>query len=411
MEYDLLVHEFLDGSLNQAEEDKLFSLLANESEIRNEFKHQLAIKSAVWADLKAINPKADSTLTIFNELGLLLPVAAGAPMAMWSDKIVNFVKLNSGYFLTSALSVIATILVLFSLSEFGILNNNNNLKDNSLVQKNISSNIPNDLASGKNISSNQSENFQTQKNDEKIIYKYIYVNKNSEDVADKSQETVSDNSYNKLYTNSNINFVNFPDIMYESNNVKFYTNEDVNSKNMSNLLEGNYYPNNSFFRDNSLNLTLELRGSNYFMQENSMITSSDKLSMMNTGIVFLYNFSDEFQLGLDYRREQFYQEFSGVENGGVFKYQQKPDFETISLAGKYNPNFAKFNIFSPYIYAGIGVNPAGPVTRMMLGIDTYLSEYYYLSVGYDYNRLFYTQSGSIYSSSKSGIHFGAGFKF
>jgi hypothetical protein len=180
---------------------------------------------------------------------------------------------------------------------------------------------------------------------------------------------------------------------------------------MSNLLEGNYYPNNSFFRDNSLNLTLELRGSNYFMQENSMITSSDKLSMMNTGIVFLYNFSDEFQLGLDYRREQFYQEFSGVENGGVFKYQQKPDFETISLAGKYNPNFAKFNIFSPYIYAGIGVNPAGPVTRMMLGIDTYLSEYYYLSVGYDYNRLFYTQSGSIYSSSKSGIHFGAGFKF
>jgi hypothetical protein len=47
----------------------------------------------------------------------------------------------------------------------------------------------------------------------------------------------------------------------------------------------------------------------------------------------------------------------------------------------------------------------------MLGIDTYLSEYYYLSVGYDYNTLFYTQSGSIYSSSKSGIHFGAGFKF
>ena len=51
------------------------SLSASE-EMRTELKQQLAIRNAVRSDIKALTPKAESTLRIFSELGFTAPIPA-----------------------------------------------------------------------------------------------------------------------------------------------------------------------------------------------------------------------------------------------------------------------------------------------------------------------------------------------
>ena len=141
------------------------------------------------------------------------------------------------------------------------------------------------------------------------------------------------------------------------------------------------------------------------------IMPSDDLGLINSSFAISYKLDNEFSFGIDYRRERFAQEFTGKEGNNYFVYRQEPNFQTISLFAKYNPEILKYEVFSPFTILSLGANSSGPVGRIMLGTDIYFSNKFYFTIGYDYNTLFYTQSGANFISSKTGYHFGAGIKF
>ncbi len=77
MNYSEHLQDFLDGSLDSAGEQSLFSELATNSTLRAEMKDWLAMKSAVWSDYRAFAPPVDATSSVFAALNFSAPLSAG----------------------------------------------------------------------------------------------------------------------------------------------------------------------------------------------------------------------------------------------------------------------------------------------------------------------------------------------
>ena len=73
-----MLHAFLDGELDSAHEEVLFSKLASSSDLRAEMQDQLAIRTAIQHDTDAFTPPAAATAAVFGALGFSIPPTAAA---------------------------------------------------------------------------------------------------------------------------------------------------------------------------------------------------------------------------------------------------------------------------------------------------------------------------------------------
>lgn len=78
MNYSEHLHDFLDGSLDGAQEQSLFSELASNSALRTEMKDWLAMKSAVWSDVRSFAPPVDAGESLFSALNFSSSLSAGS---------------------------------------------------------------------------------------------------------------------------------------------------------------------------------------------------------------------------------------------------------------------------------------------------------------------------------------------
>jgi hypothetical protein len=78
MNYSEHLHDFLDGSLDGAQEQSLFSELASNSVLRTEMKDWLAMKSAVWSDVRSFAPPVDAGESLFSALNFSSSLSAGS---------------------------------------------------------------------------------------------------------------------------------------------------------------------------------------------------------------------------------------------------------------------------------------------------------------------------------------------
>jgi len=415
MDNEYLVQEFLDGTLNTADEEKFFSMLSAESDLRSELKQHLAIKSAIKSDVRAYTPKAASTLHIFDKLGLAAPVLLPLAAPGFGDKILSFVKINSGYILTGLASAAATALVFLLMFDLGGTSNNEKLSDNNSVNSvsgknaihgaistdsyNLQNTFPSQESKGKVATDNENP-------PQNIVYKYIYVKTGSSDDEQNSSKAIIDEP-NDVDNFSQPEKINFAQIQVNPNNdiMNFQNNHGFSDRVsiLPNLFSGMNIGDSKFAG--------ELRGSEYLSGIAPDAVPSENMSVVNAGVAFFYKINDNLKIGIDYRRERFPQEFSGFEGDKYYQYQQQPNFQTWSLAAKYNPEFLQRELFSPFAMISFGGNSSGPVGRIMAGTDLYLFGNYYLNLGLDYNLLLYTQSDAAFFSSKAGFHIGAGFNF
>lgn len=409
MENDYLVNEFLDGTLDAAGEERFFSMLSSESDIRNELKQQLAIKNAIKSDVRAFTPKAESTLQIFDKLGLIMPVVPTAiptPTPSAFGSFSSLMKVGAGYLLAGALSSIVTAVAIFMIYDFGndSTNETTKISTNKFVE-NSKSGFANSVIP-KTDSYSESEN--ANPIEPKVIFKYIYVNEDRN--SSNKEESLLDNNTEKVADdNNNYNDISHSDISVLNSSIADFSDKSqvYLSNNLPNLSPFNLY--NDFITDDG-KLLLEVRGSDYIGNNIQGITPSNNLSFINSSFSISYKLNSEFSMGIDYRRERFAQEFTGKEGTNYFVYKQEPNFQTISAFAKYNPEFLRYEIFSPFALMSLGANTSGPVGRIMLGTDLQLSNNFYFTFGLDYNTLFYTQSGANFLSSKVGYHFGAGIR-
>lgn len=108
MNYSEMLHEFLDNSLQGANEETLFRALATDEELRFELKYLLNMRDAVREDDKAFVVPVASTNAIFSQLGYTTPAVVGVGSAVVASQsgLLPFLKTAGGYLVAAVIGAL-----------------------------------------------------------------------------------------------------------------------------------------------------------------------------------------------------------------------------------------------------------------------------------------------------------------
>jgi hypothetical protein len=396
METDRLIHDYIDGNISESQEDQLFSNLAEDSSLRADFKQQLKITSAVHKDLTAFTPRAASTLNIFDKLGF-----AGAAVVPIAQK--GFFAKNSSAIISSVTSAAAAVvLTLLFLEPWG-----NSVNLDGQMDK-FTKNVP--MVQSYALSNNAGNIAQVQP--EKIVYKYkyVYVNDNtsSADLASSTPEV----KYIYAIANSDA-YSNEMLVSHIANEKPDYGNS-IPNMNLPTNSAYDFVIEKPMIKDSRF--SLEIGSAGYYVMNSGTMHPEQYQSLNNMNIAAYYKATGDLAIGMDYRRENYYEKFQGVELSNRYEYEQNPNFQVVSLSARYQPKSLQLGMISPLVEAsaGIPVNHlgAGYVIRpMMVGIEVKPFKDFKFMAGVDYSILYYKQQNNFYNSNKFGVQLRAGWEF
>ncbi len=396
METDRLIHDYIDGNISESQEDELFNNLAEDSSLRADFKQQLKMTSAVHRDLRAFTPRAESTLNIFDKLGFA--AVAAVPIAQ-----KGFFARNSSAIISSITSAAAAVvLTLLFLEPWG-----NSVNLDGQIDK-FTKNVP--MVQSYALNNNAGNIAQAQP--EKIVYqyKYIYVNKNlgNNDFASTTPEV------KYIYEIANSNSYDNNNLMSYISNDKSNFNSNFGNNSLPMTESNDYLSEMPIIKDGRF--SLEIGGAGYYAVNSGTMHPDQYQSMNNMNIAAFYKATSNLAIGMDYRRENYYEKFQGKELSNTYAYEQNPNFQVVSISARYQPKGLQIGMVSPMLEAsaGIPVNHlgAGYVVRpMMVAIEIKPFKDFKFIAGVDYSMLYYKQQNNFYSSNKFGVQLRVGWEF
>ncbi len=396
MEYNQLIHEFLEGTLDKAGEAQLFLGLSTSDELRNELKQAITLDKAFNKRISAFVPTSASTIGIFQQLGI--GTAAGIAGATLVSK-----SALSSFFGAYSQAIIAGLATLaISTGIFLGLHSLETKPDEKTAAQANQINKPNtsSLKTNNLVPSIVSNEVVTPK--VRTIIKYVYITENQDKdipAVDSPVQNIPDVP----------KFVNMSNLLYSPKPVQ------LNSKGYNSNLNGLDQPIYSSCTDNleinkDLGLTFEIKGNGSWSLPSSTLPIYSNSFLNNTSITLNYKISSNFDLGLDLRQENFYQVYKGTnELNDQFEYRQNPMYLSLSLSGKYT--FFRANGFEGIAQGQIGGTATGLVTRGMIGVQ--FSPYKDISfiLGGEAGVLTYKHQNNTFNSNKIGIIYGLGFNF
>lgn len=411
METEKLIHDFIDGSLSSTEEEQLFIALSSSDEMRTELKQQMAIKNAVASDTKAFTPRAGSEAAIFGALGfgpVTSSASAAATSSAGSVSAVSFWSKYSQGFIGGLVASVATVIIMLSVNDLfesdssGIADKSN-AESLPVVTSESTDKISYDKQIYDNAVTNEKMNYANSSSAGNSIPK---LNKSTNDAVSTgfyfAEFIPADNSnYNKS--------INYDDEIYYSETL---SNTFVPSFAYSDIQTTTIFPVSRMINYNEHNLMLEINGSGFYSEGTGEMQPSEIQMLNNFGAGIWYRATDEIKFGINYKRENYYQKFIGIDiKGKVWEYEQNPNFQTFTLDFRYTPEYLKYSIFSPLMQLSVGGNEAGPVGRAMLGTEININPYLNIVAGLNYNVLAYQHQNRLFTSGKYGIYFGTGVNF
>lgn len=414
MEKDKLIHKFLDGELSAEQESEMFFNLSSDDDMRMELKEQLAIKNAIKGDLKAATPKAASTMAIFSELGFTPPPAANIPnpgSAVTSpmSKFLTAFSKYSGFVWTGLSTAATTALVMLLFLEPGIFagnfGDNTNISQNNVTIENTepvtNANIP--VIESKETST-QEQNATAQKSQDNVVYKYIYITKEkpNENTVSEVENIVRDIHSSDLSNNYQLSLDSKVMPVYDAElGNSFADNSDL-------ALDG---PQTPELTSSSYGIIVEFKTAKDWTNSNGL-NPSQYQDWNNTSLGLFKELSSEIAVGVEYRRENYYLDFKGIEGGDqLYQYEVYPNTGSITAALRYSPDYLKWYDFSPMLQLSLGANNVGPVGRFFIGTQYSPTDSYSLIFGIDGSAMRYNFQNTDYTSKKYGIQFGASFRF
>jgi len=402
MDNELLIYEYMDGNLSDTDESKLFRDLSVDKMLRADFRQQLQINAALHSDISAYVPKASSTLNIFNAIGAstaAVGVAGASSEALVGNitKTSFFAKFSAPIIsgLTSAAAAVIAMLILYN--PWGETNINSNKARGKYATSQPTMQQPSQTSL---LPSNNEVTPQ-------VIYKYIVINN------DKSNQNGSDNPIQPQIIYQ-IPGVNYDNSLSENNITNDFESQET--ENQNNVVFEDYKAYSySLPMAEKNRFAIETGFSNYINTDAGALHPKQYQTINNIDIAAYYLLNDEFALGFDYRRENYYQKFSGKEFSNVYQYEQQPNFQIASATVRYSPEFSKFSYFEPFAEVSVGMpvdKISGYVVRpMMLGVNVKPFNGFSLVAGLDYSLMTYYHQNNRFNSGKFGFHFRAGWSF
>ena len=396
MDYNQLIQEYLDGSLNPESESQLFMALSSNEGLRNELKQSIAMDKAMSRRVSAFVPSSSSTVNIFTQLGIGAAVGATTTVAAGGLKqaLMTFFTTYSGAVLTG--------IITFALTTAGFLTLYHPAENSSSSGKIEKSELYNNNLQPANSFPSIATSEQS-KHDTVIRYITSGVEpKNPELAAEHVEPTIE--TVNSSLTESETSMLSV-------------SRPSVESGFKSNLISANhnfngqydYYP-IDLPNNIDLGLKVELKGNGYWSVVRPEVPQYSSSILSNMQLSALYRLSDKFSLGFDIRQESFYQKFDGVnELGEQYLYKQYPSYISLGLIGRYS--FWQNDYLKTFGQLGAGGTITGLVGRMVLGFEIMPWSDISFIVGVEGSNLMYWHQNKIFHSPKIGLNYGVAFNF
>lgn len=406
------LNEFVEGNLDVADEQALFSDLATDDELRTEFKQLMAISSTIKNNRNSFQKNENTKKSVFAALGLSVPIADAVSTASGTAAgVAGGIGLKS-LLTTGLISAIATGVIVFFTFGFNPKSETvqKNLSSIPVVQKySFDQKVPVFDTNAENKRTESDKNNLSSSTHSKELSLTDYSNKNvinnGNDQNESNTISIDNNNGNKIFEiDSNQDLV-------ESNSL-FNNNLDKNNNQISIanpsvtiIPELAYNEGNN----NKEGWSFELRGAEAFNSDNGMQPQGDT-KFINNVISVMYNTKDNWSFGAEVRREAFFLNFEGTNFNGInYEYEQMPTYNTLSILTRY-----KLDIngnFDPFAQLSFGGNKIGVIGRSTLGIMYSPFDKLSFVLAGEYSNLFYQYQGKRFNSGRFGLTYGVQLRF
>lgn len=443
MNYTELIYEYLDGELNPLLEDRLFSEMSVNQDLRSEFARQIKINNYAMQDMNSIQVPSEATSALFANLGFSIP-AASVPRS----KFPYYFSFLKNYKLNK---IVPTLLILLVGISGGLIlrNGNKTALTDKQEQKNIisrvvtNSNTPvnsrlliNEIpmsSSGTAYTDESSMLTASTANDNlnhqaKVFKKVNIVNNNTEknntakNYTHNTLNNISDNyslqsKENIILKENNISLTNKP--IYEnpsiySSNYPHQELSPVAFNNVNNAFSGNIMqpamplPGYYYSQNANVNSRFELTFNTRAYRISKQIQLADSKSFFSgSSVSLMYKLNDENYIGGEFGEDEFYQEYTYNNGDQNILYRQMPNYFWGAVSYKYAPAYLKlYEVAQIYAKSSIGGCKAGAVGKLQLGMNIPISQSVNAFLGGEYSALLFNIRNQIYNSNKFEILYG-----
>lgn len=398
MDYNDLINEFLDGSLDSIQEDKFILLLTTSDEFRNEFRKSIALDKSLKADAMAIAPSAKATVNVFSGLGFAPPastIPANAVRTGIAASMAAFLRQNTQGILSGVITALATALMFLlfykPVGENSLTAQALNSAEYAPVHE-FSMAAP-VISSEEDLPLKERHAVTTGRMNRSIGNNNN--DKNSVIVSSMDQDNSILSNPKPLLTTEKL-VMNDPKIMKLGG-----LPININSLSLNLPKQESYSP----VENNKLGFSIQFIGSQYWGLTGSDIQGSYNPRFSNTGIAVIVPVSDRIELLAELRQEFFFQKFTGVDDKGYrVNWSQFPNFLTYGGGIKYL--FLKFDKLESYLQFIAAGNEAGQIGRAGLGLQWAPGSSYKFILGLEGSAFRYYHEGNPFNSFKLGINYG-----
>lgn len=406
MDYSTLLLEFMDGTLEGANELALFNALSSNEELRSEFKHLLAISASVRTDLTPFIPPTASTNHIFSELGFTAPLPAPGPIAaaaaagagrpaVWSMR--RFFPAVASAVLASLTT--AAVLMWLGGSQPAALNGVAHAPRTASLERIVAHNTG---GSGTTTGATEA---QAQNTPVREVVRYVYIPQPNTPSEGTNRAEVA------APTENTAAIVQAPETILHSNTLaaQFGTDNIADTDGQyPEMMSTPTMSTTSWWTSTPSVLTAELRD-NVSISFPSATTDPASTSWWNNkSLSIFYALSDRQSVGLEFGQEPFFQRFEARNPAGRrYQYEQTPVLQWAGVA--YRFSISEIGAFNPFGQVVIGGTRVGYLGKTMVGVNYMPTPSLRLTAGIEGSLLYYPVQGSLYRSGKLGITYGIGF--
>lgn len=395
MNYEELLHEYFDGGLDEQREAVLFTALAHDVNLRQEFNDYMNLRSAMQSEVGGNVLPVALSAAVFQGLGYSLPpaliTASSSEVGRASGGLMTYIA----YILTSVLSSAVTALVILLF-----------LRPTSPVH----------VAERTIPATTYPESIQRETSEPTFVHKAVPGSITSAPVASE-RETASvvhpslitepvedsipthrDNEEDVVVTSAEPRSIQQAFV-----SVPHYTLPTISS---GEVLAG---------ATSGSNFGLDVAIRSFASRSFPSVDLPDPAahSMTDFAVAALYALSDNHAAGIEFGRETFGQEYRRTLYGNGVTVRQNP---TLWWGGaSYRLEFPDMALLPemlyPYSQATIGMSEVGPLGRLLLGVRIIPEQRIVFSLGVEGSLLAYPVESQWYSTTKLGLTYGVSIRF
>lgn len=440
--------ELLDGTLESVREEAMFRELAVNEDLRNEFRQITAMRNAVQSDTAAFIPPAESTVAIFRRLGFVPPAAPPTGfMAKLATAAGQYSQAIISGLTMSAITAAALLLLMphqpedvNKINTYGAGSTNSSSVSLDKSTLTAGEQAPQNSATNstelRENSSYSTTNSHTSAPPREII-RYVYVNRPERNtVAQGNASATKDKAIDPSAANNsaldgstandngaaiNTSEENTPIIaVAETRNAPKIAASSLLSGSASDRRNPTLIPQFSsttpVLQDNSSSaptFEIGIRRLDSRSVESPTISNLSQSVGNNMAATATWLVSDNWKIGLEVAREEFFQRFEITENAPdtIFlrRYEQYPSLLSGGVTGQYT--LVQWGDLSPFVQAGIGFSTIGPIGRLGIGMRYSPAAPLSFVVQLEASGLRYSEQGTTYYSGKYGFSYGINYSF